>query len=133
MTAKKPTPSKAASPAAKAAKPAAVEPKKKAAPAGEGRRSRRPRARARPRPRASAAKKGKGDDKAAKPEAPTSTCPTSRPISRASRVAVEAEASRQGQAAAHEGRRAKERALMREFGLDETRSPKKRSPSAARS
>ena len=65
MTAKKPTPSKAASPAAKATKPAAVEREEEDGAGGEGRRARRPRAR-RPRRRG---KKGKADDKLAKPEA----------------------------------------------------------------
>ena len=61
MTAKKPTPSKAASPAAKATKPAAVELKKKVAPV----KLAEPVAKG----KGVAPKKGKADDKAAKPEA----------------------------------------------------------------
>ena len=67
MTAKKPTPPKAASPAAKA-KPAAGEPKKKTAPAAK---VAEPVAKGKGAVAAKgvAAKKGKADDKVAKPEA----------------------------------------------------------------
>jgi len=62
MTAKKPTPSKAASPAAKATKPAAVEAKKKALPAAKA-------VEAVAKGKLPAGKKGKADDKLAKAEA----------------------------------------------------------------
>ena len=113
MTAKKPTPSKAASPAAKATKPAAVETKKKVAlpakvtePVGKG--------------KGPAAKKGKGDDKAAKPEASdVDLSDLESELEGEPIVVAEADAAK-AKPLRMKVSRAKERALMREFGLDET-------------
>ncbi|HSC63086.1 MAG TPA: RNA polymerase sigma factor RpoD, partial [Caldimonas sp.] len=118
MTAKKPTPSKAASPAAKA-KPAAVEAKKKAAPAakaadpvvkGKGAAA----------AKGVAAKKGKGDDKAAKPEASDVDLSDLESDLEGEPVVVEADVAAKAKPLRMKVSRAKERALMREFGLDET-------------
>src|SRR6195952_1617591 len=113
MTAKKPTPSKAASPAAKATTPAAVETKKKVAlpakvtePVGKG--------------KGPAAKKGKGDDKAAKPEASdVDLSDLESELEGEPIVVAEADAAK-AKPLRMKVSRAKERALMREFGLDET-------------
>ena len=115
MTAKKPAPSKAASPAAKATKPAAVETKKKAAlpaktaePVGKGKAA------------PTAAKKGKGDDKAAKPEASdVDLSDLESELEGEPIVVAEADAAK-AKPLRMKVSRAKERALMREFGLDET-------------
>src|SRR6195952_3736883 len=113
MTAKKPTPSKAASPAAKATTPAAVETKKKVAlpakvtePVGKG--------------KGPAAKKGKGDDKAAKPEASDVDLSDLESQLEGEPVAVAEADVAKVKPLRMKVSRAKERALMREFGLDET-------------
>jgi RNA polymerase primary sigma factor len=119
MTAKKPTPpSKAASPAAKA-KPAAVEPKKKAAPAAK---AADPVAKGKGAVVAKgvAAKKGKGDDKAAKPEASDVDLSDLEADLEGEPVVVEADVAAKAKPLRMKVSRAKERALMREFGLDET-------------
>ena len=119
MTAKKPAPSKAASPAAKA-KPAAVEAKKKAAPAAQGRRARRQgQGRGRDQGRRGEEGQGRRQGRQAR-QRPTSTCPISSPISKASRSSAEAEVAAKAKPLRMKVSRAKERALMREFGLDET-------------
>ena len=116
MTAKKPTPpSKAASPATRATKTVAVEAKKKAMPVAKA---------AEPiaKGKGPAAKKGKADDKAAKPEASDVDL---------SEIESDLEGEPEVETATDETKvkakplrmkvsRAKERALMREFGLDET-------------
>jgi RNA polymerase primary sigma factor len=118
MTAKKPTPSKAASPAAKA-KPAAVEPKKKTAPAAK---AADPVAKGKGAVAAKgvAAKKGKGDDKAAKPEASDVDLSDLESDLEGEPVVVEADVAAKAKPLRMKVSRAKERALMREFGLDET-------------
>jgi RNA polymerase primary sigma factor len=115
MTVKKPTPSKAASPAAKA-KPAAAaaEPaKKKPAPAAK---AVEPVAKG----KAPAAKKGKGDDKAAKPDASDVDLSDLESDLEGEPVPAEVEAAAKAKPLRMKVSRAKERALMREFGLDET-------------
>ncbi len=112
MTAKKPTPSsKAASPAAKATKTVAVEAKKKAMPVAKA---------AEPiaKGKGPAAKKGKADDKAAKPEASDVDMSEIESDLEGEPVAVEDTAK--AKPLRMKVSRAKERALMREFGLDET-------------
>ena len=115
MTVKKPTPSKAASPAAKA-KPAAaaVEPvKKKGAPAAKA-------VEASAKGKAPAVKKGKGDDKAAKPDASDVDLSDLESDLEGEPVPAEVEAAAKAKPLRMKVSRAKERALMREFGLDET-------------
>ena len=112
MTAKKPTPSsKAASPAAKATKTVAVEAKKKAMPVAKA---------AEPiaKGKGPAAKKSKADDKAAKPEASDVDLSEIESDLEGEPVAVEDTAK--AKPLRMKVSRAKERALMREFGLDET-------------
>ena len=112
MTAKKPTPpSKAASPATRATKTVAVEAKKKAMPVAKA---------AEPiaKGKGPAAKKGKADDKAAKPEASDVDLSEIESDLEGEPVAVEDTAK--AKPLRMKVSRAKERALMREFGLDET-------------
>jgi len=112
MTAKKPTPpSKAASPAARATKTVAVEAKKKAMSVAKA---------AEPiaKGKGPAAKKGKADDKAAKPE--TSDVDLSEIESDLEGEPVAVEDTAKAKPLRMKVSRAKERALMREFGLDET-------------
>jgi len=118
MTAKKPTPPKAASPAAKA-KPAAVEPKKKTAPAAK---VAEPVAKGKGAVAAKgvAAKKGKADDKVAKPEASDVDLSDLEADLEGEPVVAEADVAAKAKPLRMKVSRAKERALMREFGLDET-------------
>ena len=112
MTAKKPTPpSKAASPAARATKTVAVEAKKKAMSVAKA---------AEPiaKGKGPAAKKSKADDKAAKPE--TSDVDLSEIESDLEGEPVAVEDTAKAKPLRMKVSRAKERALMREFGLDET-------------
>ncbi|MEO7115103.1 MAG: RNA polymerase sigma factor RpoD [Caldimonas sp.] len=112
MTAKKPTPSKAASPAAKATKPVAVvEAKKGKGPVAKV-------AEPVPKGKGPAAKKGKGDDKSAKADASDVDLSDLEADLEGEPVAVEDVAK--AKPLRMKVSRAKERALMREFGLDET-------------
>ena len=127
MTVKKPAPSKAARPAAKAKPAAVVEPKKKAPAAKKT-------AELEAKGKGPALKKGKTDDKAAaKPDASDVDLSDLESDLEGEPVPAEVEAAAKAKPLRMKVSRAKERALMREFGLDETRSPKRRSPSAARS
>src|SRR4051794_39689685 len=113
MTAKKPaTPTKAARPAAKA-KPAAVELKKKAPTAAK---PAEPVAKGKVPP----PKKGKADDKAAKPDASDVDLSDLESDLEGEPVSAEVEAAAKAKPLRMKVSRAKERALMREFGLDET-------------
>ncbi|MDQ6629429.1 MAG: RNA polymerase sigma factor RpoD [Pseudomonadota bacterium] len=124
MTAKKPTQSQAASPAAKA-KPAAVEAKKKAAPVAKvaepvakGKGAVAPKGAA---AKGVAAKKGKADDKAAKPDASdVDLSDLEADLEGEPVVVAEADVAAKAKPLRMKVSRAKERALMREFGLDET-------------
>ena len=112
MTAKKPAPTKAARPAAKA-KPAAVEPKKKApAPV----RAAEPVAKG----KGPVAKKGKVDEKLAKADASDVDLSDLESDLEGEPVPAEIEAAAKAKPLRMKVSRAKERALMREFGLDET-------------
>src|SRR5690349_393081 len=110
MTVKKPTTTKAARPAAKA-KPAVVEPKKKApaAKAAEPVKAKGP-----------AAKKGKADEKLAKADATDVDLSDLESDLEGEPVPAEVEAVVKAKPLRMKVSRAKERALMREFGLDET-------------
>ncbi|MEO6897560.1 MAG: sigma-70 family RNA polymerase sigma factor, partial [Caldimonas sp.] len=113
-TAKKPAPAKAASPsvkAAKSAKPVAAEAKKRIAPTAK---VVEPVAKG----KGPAAKKGKANDKAAKPEA--SDVDLSDLESDLEGEPVPVEDVAKAKPLRMKVSRAKERALMREFGLDET-------------
>ena len=113
-TAKKPAPAKAASPsvkAAKSAKPVVAEAKKRVAPTAK---VVEPVAKG----KGPAAKKGKANDKAAKPEA--SDVDLSDLESDLEGEPVPVEDVAKAKPLRMKVSRAKERALMREFGLDET-------------
>ncbi|MEP6739864.1 MAG: RNA polymerase sigma factor RpoD, partial [Caldimonas sp.] len=110
MTAKKTATLKATSPATKITKPAVVDTKKKAAVIEVAAKGKGP-----------AAKKGKADDKRTLPEASdVDLSDVESELEGEPVVVTEADPAAKAKPLRMKVSRAKERALMREFGLDET-------------
>jgi len=120
MTAKKPAPTKAAAPAARPAKTAALEDKKKVAKASTKVAEAVGKGKAAVAKGKTTAGKGKPDDKSGKPGAPDPDLAEIEADLEGEPVVAEADTTAKAKPLRMKVSRAKERALMREFGLDET-------------